>query len=86
MASSLEPEEYVVLHVREALAQDGRVSELGLEVSVRGGVLHITGPVSTEERRAAVAEVAGEIAPELTVANETHVMRYSGDASVEVLP
>ena len=86
MASSAEPDDYVVQHVREALAQDGRVSELGLAVAVRGGVLHITGTVSTEERRAAVSEVAAELAPDWTIANETDVVRYDGEASVEVLP
>ena len=86
MASSAEPEEYVVQHVRDALAHDPRVNELGLGVTVRGGVLHITGTVSTEERRSAVAEVAAELAPEWSVANETRVVRYDGDTSVEVLP
>lgn len=86
MAPPPEPDEYVVQHLREALAQDPRVSELGLGVVVRNGVLHVTGTVSTEERRAAVAEVAGELASTWTVANETVVVRYAGDASVEVLP
>lgn len=86
MASQAEPDEYVVQHLREALAQDPRVSELGLDVVVRGGALHVTGVVSTEERRAAVADVAAHIAPDWTVLNDTTVVRYAGEASVEVLP
>lgn len=86
MASDAEPDEYVVQHLREALAQDPRVSELGLDVVVRGGELHVSGVVSTEERRAAVAGVAAEIAPDWTVVNQTTVVSYAGEASVEVLP
>lgn len=85
MTSSVEPEEYVGQHLREALAQDSRVSELGLDVVIRAGVLHITGTVSTEERRAAVAAVAAELAPDWSVVNETTVVRYEGEASIEVL-
>lgn len=86
MASPSEPDAYAVQHLRESLAHDPRVSELGLEIAVRGGALHITGTVSTEERRAAIAQVAAEVAPDREVVNETTVVRYQGDASVEVLP
>ena len=86
MATHADPDEYVVQHLREALAHDQRVSELGLEVVVRNGVLHVMGTVSTEERRAAIADVAAGIAPEWHIVNETSVVRYDGDASVEVLP
>lgn len=86
MGSQAEPDEYVAQHLRDALAQDPRVSELGLDVVVRGGALHVTGVVSTARRQAAVADVAAEVAPEWTVVNDTTVVRYAGDASVEVLP
>lgn len=86
MVAPSEPDEYVVQHLREAFAQDPRVSELGLGVVVRNGVLHVTGTVSTEERRAAVEQVASELAPGWRLANETVVVRYAGGASVEILP
>ena len=86
MTASDEPVEYVAEHLREALAEDQRVSELGLDVSVRGGELHVVGTVSTEQRRRAVADVAREIAPGATVRNETTVIDYGGEAATESVP
>ena len=86
MGASDEPVEYVAEHLREALASDPRVSELGLDVLIRGGELHVVGTVSTEERRRAVGDVAREIAPGATVRNETTVIDYGGEAGMERLP
>jgi osmotically-inducible protein OsmY len=86
MTTSDEPVEYVAEHLRIALAEDPRVSELGLDVSVRNGELHVGGTVSTEERRQAVADVAREIAPGATVRNETTVVEYGNEAGMESVP
>lgn len=66
--------EYLIEKVRERLATDDRVAELELQVSVAGDRLVVSGTVPTEERRAAVAEVAREAAPDHRVVNETEVL------------
>lgn len=55
--TAAEPDAYVVEHIREALAHDPRVAELGITVSVSGGTVFLTGDVATPERKEAVAEV-----------------------------
>lgn len=66
--------EYLIEKVRERLATDERVAELELQVSVAGDRVVVSGTVPTEERRAAVAEVASEAAPDHHVVNETEVL------------
>ena len=71
-----EEPEYVVGHVEAALAADPRVNELGVHVVIRSGRLYLNGTVLTEARRAAVAEVAAELAPEYEIHNEIVVGVY----------
>lgn len=57
--------DHTLTHLRDALAQDGRVGELGLDVrrlqrDGRDEVI-ISGSVSTAERKAHVLEVAREV-------------------------
>jgi hypothetical protein len=52
-----EPTPYLIERVREALAHDPRVAELGISVAVTGDAVLLTGDVATAERREAVAEV-----------------------------
>ena len=61
-------------HLREALASDERVSELGLVVTLRGKRIFVSGTVSTPERQSAVTEVVHELVPEAEVHNETTVV------------
>ena len=65
--------DYDAEHLREELARDERVSELGIEVSISGGKAFLSGKVSSAERREAVGEVAREILPHCTVVNEVTV-------------
>ena len=79
-------DDYLVQHVREALALDPRVGELELGVDVRGAKLFVTGSVQTEERRRAVGEVASEVAPDLELHNQVRVAEPpAGDPDVEVV-
>lgn len=73
-----EPDHYRVEHLREALAADERVSELGLTVTLRGQRVFVAGCVSTPERRAAVAVVVQELLPDAEVHNETTVVALQG--------
>jgi hypothetical protein len=69
--------EHTLVHVRNALATDGRVGELGLDVRLRGDAVVVRGAVSTETRRqgvtALVAEVLQAHGVDLRVVNETSV-------------
>jgi osmotically-inducible protein OsmY len=53
---------YLVERVRTALAEDPRVGELGIAVTVEDGRLVLSGEVATAERRAVVEAVAREVA------------------------
>ena len=84
--SSGHESEYLVQHVREALAHDPRVGELELGVDLRGSRLFVTGEVLTEERRAAVEQVVRELSPDLEVHNQVRVAEPpAGDPDVEVV-
>ncbi|HSL11809.1 MAG TPA: BON domain-containing protein [Actinomycetota bacterium] len=76
---------YEAAHLSELLANDLRTSAPELRVTVGGGVVTITGTVTTEERRDAVAEVIGEAHPELDVRNDVTVIDLSGPPSSEVV-
>jgi hypothetical protein len=68
-----EPEEYVAQRVREALAEDPRVGELYVRISLAGDRIFITGMVPTEDRRRAITEVVAELCPGYEIANQTTV-------------
>ena len=65
--------EYDAEKLREELARDERVSELGVEVTITGDRAYIQGKVSTAERRDAIGQVAREVLPDCTVINEVTV-------------
>ena len=64
-----EPVEYSVAHIREALAVDPRTAELHVEAEVKGGVVALSGRVSTEERKLAAEELVLKLYPEARVQN-----------------
>lgn len=77
---------YLAQHVREALAQDPRIGELGVDVEVDEDEVVLRGGVTSAERRAAVAEVARDLAPDRTIRNETTVDTFDGAPQEEHLP
>jgi osmotically-inducible protein OsmY len=79
------PAEYLIEHVREALAADPRVNELGLQVAVRSGKVFVSGVVSTTERHDAVAAVVSERAPGWDVHNGTTVAPFTEPLEAEPL-
>jgi len=85
MDDAAEPLEYVAAHLAEALACDPRVNELGLQIAVRGTKLYVSGSVQTDERRAAIDEVAAELALGFEVHNQTVVTAFVEPDSVETL-
>ena len=80
-----EPKSYLVAHVREALARDGRVNELNVDVTVAGRRVFLTGEVSTEARKAAVADVVRDLLPDYEVHNETTVAAIAEPGEPEEL-
>jgi osmotically-inducible protein OsmY len=70
----MEAPQYVAARVKSALAEDERISELGILVDIRGEQLFLRGQVADARRRALIADVAEEAAPGLTVRNEITVM------------
>ena len=76
-AAEAVPDDYVIGHVQEALGQDGRVGEWGLQVTVEGGTVVVAGTVGTPSRKRGVTEVATEavaaLGCELTVRDDTEV-------------
>lgn len=79
------PPGYSEAHVAEALATDERVSALGIEVSIRGEDVFLSGDVGTAERKAAVAEVVGELLPGYTVHNDTSAREFPPGVETEHL-
>jgi hypothetical protein len=68
-----ESPQYLVAHVRRALAEDPRTTELGVRVNVRGDHVHLSGEVATEQRRAELEHVLGELVPEVELHNDVRV-------------
>ena len=79
----IEPEDYAVQRLREALATDHRVGEMGVQVRTVAGKVFLTGQVSTDERRQAVGQVAAEVLPDYEIRNDTVVTAVAGEPRVE---
>lgn len=71
------PIDDVLIRIRDALATDGRVGELGLDVTVEENVIVVRGAVSAEARRSSLCELVSEILREFEidagVRDQTHV-------------
>ena len=71
------PIEHVLIHIRDTLATDGRVGELGLDVACEGQVVVVRGAVSATARQEAVAGLVREVLEQygsgLDVRDETEV-------------
>ena len=67
--------DYDAERLREELARDERVSELGIEVTISAGKAFLHGKVTTPDRKQAVTEVAERFLPDCTVVNEVKVTK-----------
>ena len=79
----IEPEDYAIQRVRDALAADERVAEMGVQVRLVAGKVFLTGQVAPAERQQAVGAVATELLPDYEVHNETVVTVVGGHPRVE---
>lgn len=77
---------YLLEHLRQAMAEDDRVSEPNIRVTIAGGRVWLNGQVGSEERRKAAEVVAREIATKegMEVRNDITVMTVTGP-TVETL-
>jgi osmotically-inducible protein OsmY len=71
--SEAEQPAYRATHIQEALANDRRVNEPNLRVSIRSGRVLVTGSVPTEQRRDVITDVLEELCPDLEIENGTTV-------------
>jgi len=79
----IEPEDYAVQRLREALATDERVAEMGVQVRIVAGKVFLTGQLATPERQEAVGTVAAEVLRDYEIHNETVVTTVGGAPRVE---
>jgi osmotically-inducible protein OsmY len=77
--------QYLVAKIQNALAEDPRVNILDIKIMVIQNKVHLTGEVTSEDRRAAVADVVLGVAPGIEVRNELRVLDVSGPAEAEVI-
>ena len=66
-------DQYVIARALEVLAEDDRIGETSLHVSVSGKKLFVRGDVATDERRRLITQVLQENFPEYEMANATSV-------------
>ena len=81
-----EPDPYAGERLREALAADHRVSDLGVQVHTVAANVFVTGQVSTLERVEAVSEIAARVLPDHTLHNDLTVITLDDMPAVEHLP
>ncbi len=79
----IEPEDYAIQRLRDALAADERVAEMGIQVRMAAGKAFLTGQVATPERQQAVGAVAAEVLPDYEIHNETVVTVMADQPRVE---
>lgn len=78
-----EPSPYALEHLREAIGRPP-VAELGIELTVDGdGRLHLAGPVSCDEQRAAVVDAVRAEVPGTVIVDHLTVVHRPPDPTVE---
>lgn len=76
---------YLAEHLRKALAEDGRVGEPAIRVTIAAGRVWLTGTVGSGERRAAAEALVRELAGEMHVRNDLTVLEVREEPGVETL-
>jgi len=66
--------QYLVAHIRRTFAEDPRTSELGVHVSVRGDVVHLSGEVSSGDCKKQLEQIVREQLPSVRIQNDVHVV------------
>jgi osmotically-inducible protein OsmY len=71
-----EPKQYLIARIQEALAKDGRVNELDIDVVLAGHKIFLSGEVTTARRKEAISEIARECLPGYEVVNEVNISPF----------
>jgi osmotically-inducible protein OsmY len=83
--SEHEPDAYLTERIREALAHDPRIAELGIAVSVSGDHVLVSGNVATADRRSTVNEVVGPLLGDRVLHNAVTVSPISESSGEEAI-
>jgi len=75
--------EYVVAHIREALAEDGRTIQQDLKILLNGNQIVVKGDCPTEAQCKAVEEVIRAAAPGYEIANQARLAPVTGPERAE---
>lgn len=75
--------EYLVAHIREALAEDGRTAQQDLKILVSGNQVVVKGDCASHDRKRAIEEVIKVVAPEHQIANHVRVTSITGPELAE---
>ncbi|MEV4238421.1 BON domain-containing protein [Nocardia sp. NPDC050408] len=81
----MEQPQYLVAHLRRALAEDPRTAELGVQVTIRGDVVVLGGEVSSIERKLQMENVVREQLPRARIHNDVHVTPPCAPGAAEAL-
>ena len=81
-----EPDAYVAERVRQALAHDPRVAELGVTVRIVGDTVVLAGDVATPAPKAAAEQVVAAVAPGRQVRNLMTVVALAPVEAEETIP
>ncbi|WP_067824531.1 hypothetical protein [Nocardia inohanensis] len=77
--------QYLVANLRRAFAEDPRTAELGVQVTLRGDVVVLSGEVMGTARRRELEAVVHELAPKLRVHNDVRVINSNAPTEHEDL-
>ncbi|NIJ11818.1 hypothetical protein FHU38_002162 [Saccharomonospora amisosensis] len=84
-AEEHEPPQYRAARLHRVLAEDARTAELGVQVTVRGEDVYLTGTVSSPGRRDELDKVLRELEPEAKLHNDVRVVESGEPGEPEVL-
>lgn len=77
--------DYLIGHIREALAANPEVGTLDILVEIAGDTVYLSGSIDCESKRVAAGETASRIATDFNVVNELRVFQLSPVEPAEVL-
>ena len=85
MSATPASDPYLAERIRTAIAQDARVNELGVTVTIVGDRVFMTGTVLTAERRDGIAAVIAEQFPTLELHNDVAVQQVGSHPTPETI-
>ena len=80
------PDLYLAEHLREALEQDPRVAELGIDVEIADGEVVLSGTMTSPEQQEAAIAITRTFLPQYQVRVETTVTDLTEPTGSEHLP